>query len=113
RFHPVLKYVKAHNGVDYRAAVGTPVWAVADGTVTRSGYDPANGHAVCLRHMNGFETCYIHLSKRMVRPGQRVHQKDVIALTGNTGRSTGPHLHYALKRHGGYVNPLNQNFPRA
>ncbi len=113
RFHPVLKYVKAHNGVDYRAAVGTPVWAVADGTVTRSSHDPANGHLVCLRHMNGFETCYAHLSKRMVQVGQRVHQKQIFALTGNTGRSTGPHLHYALKRHGGYVNPLNQSFPRA
>ena len=113
RFHPVLKYVKDHNGVDYGASIGTPVWAVADGTVTRAGYAGPNGNLLCIRHMNSFETCYAHLSKIKVRVGQRVTQKQVVALTGNTGRSTGPHLHYALKRGGKYVNPLNQNFPRA
>jgi murein DD-endopeptidase MepM/ murein hydrolase activator NlpD len=113
RFHPVLKYEKAHNGVDYGAAIGTQVWAVADGTVTRAGYFGANGNLVCLRHLNSLETCYAHLSQVRVKTGQRVRQKDVIALTGNTGRSTGPHLHYALKRGGSFVNPLNQKFPRA
>ncbi|QRN99612.1 peptidoglycan DD-metalloendopeptidase family protein [Archangium violaceum] len=114
RFHPVLQYVKAHNGVDYAATVGTPVWAVADGTVTVAHNTGAGGNTVCLRHTNGFETCYLHLSKfgAGVRAGARVSQKQVIALSGNTGRSTGPHLHYALKRNGAYVNPLNQNFPR-
>ncbi|HSP79724.1 MAG TPA: M23 family metallopeptidase [Myxococcaceae bacterium] len=114
RFHPVLKYVKAHNGVDYAAGVGTPVWAVADGTVTVAHNTGAGGNTVCLRHANGFETCYLHLSRfgAGVRKGARVSQKQVIAYSGNTGRSTGPHLHYALKRHGRYVNPLNQNFPR-
>jgi murein DD-endopeptidase MepM/ murein hydrolase activator NlpD len=115
RFHPVLKYVKAHNGVDYGASIGTPVWAVADGVVTKAGYDGPAGNRVCLRHANSFETCYLHLSGygRGVRVGARVSQKQVIAYTGNTGRSTGPHLHYALKRGGRYVNPLNQKFPRA
>jgi murein DD-endopeptidase MepM/ murein hydrolase activator NlpD len=114
RVHPVLKYVKAHNGVDYAASIGTPVWAVADGTVTVAHNTGAGGNTVCLRHTNGFETCYLHLSKygAGVRAGTRVSQKQLIAYSGNTGRSTGPHLHYALKRHGGYVNPLNQNFPR-
>ncbi|PTL78604.1 peptidoglycan DD-metalloendopeptidase family protein [Vitiosangium sp. GDMCC 1.1324] len=114
RFHPVLQYVKAHNGVDYSASIGTPVWAVADGTVTVANNTGAGGNTVCLRHTNGFETCYLHLSKygSGVRVGARVGQKQVIAYSGNTGRSTGPHLHYALKRNGGYVNPLNQNFPR-
>ncbi|WNG29695.1 peptidoglycan DD-metalloendopeptidase family protein [Cystobacter fuscus] len=114
RFHPVLQYVKAHNGVDYAASVGTPVWAVADGTVTVAANTGAGGNTVCLRHNNGFETCYLHLSRfgQGVRTGARVSQKQVIALSGNTGRSTGPHLHYALKRSGHYVNPLNQNFPR-
>jgi murein DD-endopeptidase MepM/ murein hydrolase activator NlpD len=93
RFHPVLQYFKAHNGVDYSASVGTPVWAVSDGSVTRAGNAGPNGNLVCVRHMNGFETCYAHLSKVLVRTGQRVSQKQVIALTGNTGRSTGPHLH--------------------
>jgi murein DD-endopeptidase MepM/ murein hydrolase activator NlpD len=113
RFHPVLQYMKNHNGVDYGAAIGTPVWAVADGTVTRAGRDGASGNLVCLRHMNGLETCYAHLSRIAVRAGQRVSQKQVIAYSGNTGRSTGPHLHYALKRAGRFVNPLAQKFPRA
>jgi len=114
RFHPVLQYVKAHNGVDYAASVGTPVWAVADGVVTVAANTGAGGNTVCLRHSNGFETCYLHLSKfgQGLRSGARVSQKQVIALSGNTGRTTGPHLHYALKRNGHYVNPLNQNFPR-
>lgn len=115
RIHPVLKYRKAHNGVDYGAAIGTPVWSVADGVVTRRGYAGASGNLLCVRHMNSLESCYAHLSRFAdgVRVGSRVGQKQVIAYTGNTGRSTGPHLHYALKRGGSFVNPLNQNFPRA
>jgi len=115
RFHPVLQYVAAHQGVDYAAAVGTPVWAVADGVVTVAGDTGAGGNSVCLRHHNGLETCYLHLSSygAGVRVGARVVQKQVIGLSGNTGRTTGPHLHYALKRGGSYVNPLNQKFPRA
>jgi murein DD-endopeptidase MepM/ murein hydrolase activator NlpD len=114
RVHPVLNYVKAHNGVDYAAAIGTPVWSVADGTVTVANNTGAGGNTVCVRHANALETCYLHLSRygAGVRVGARVSQKQVIAYSGNTGRSTGPHLHYALKRGGRHVNPLNQNFPR-
>jgi murein DD-endopeptidase MepM/ murein hydrolase activator NlpD len=114
RLHPVLKYYKAHNGVDYGAAIGTPVWAVADGVVTRAQNTGAGGNTVCIRHVNAMETCYLHLSRygAGVRAGARVSQKQVIAYSGNTGRSTGPHLHFALKRNGAFVNPLNQNFPR-
>jgi murein DD-endopeptidase MepM/ murein hydrolase activator NlpD len=115
RFHPVLQYLKAHNGVDYGTPIGTPVWAVADGTVTKAQNTGAGGNTVCVRHTNGFETCYLHLSRygAGVRVGARVSQKQVIAYSGNTGRSTGPHLHFALKRNGQFVNPLNQKFPRA
>ena len=115
RFHPVLQFVKAHNGVDYGASIGTPVWAVADGTVTKAAYDGAAGNHLCVRHVNSLETCYLHLSKfgEGIRVGSRVSQKQVIAYSGNTGRSTGPHLHFGMKRGGHYVNPLNQNFPRA
>ncbi len=114
RLHPVLKYYKAHNGVDYGAAIGTPVWAVADGVVTRAQNTGAGGNTVCIRHVNAMETCYLHLSRygAGVRAGARVSQKQIIAYSGNTGRSTGPHLHFALKRNGAFVNPLNQNFPR-
>jgi murein DD-endopeptidase MepM/ murein hydrolase activator NlpD len=115
RLHPVLQYVAAHQGVDYSAAVGTPVWAVADGVVTLAGDTGAGGNTLCLRHHNGLETCYLHLSSfgAGIHLGARVSQKQVVALSGNTGRTTGPHLHYALKRGGVFVNPLNQKFPRA
>jgi len=114
RFHPVLEYLKAHQGVDYAAAVGTPVWSVADGTVTLAGNTGAGGNSLCVRHRNGFETCYLHLSSygSGVRTGARVSQKQVIGYSGNTGRTTGPHLHFAMKRNGAFVNPLNQKFPR-
>ena len=114
RFHPVLQYVRAHQGVDYAAAVGTPVWSVADGTVTRAGNTGDGGNTVCVRHRNGFETCYLHLSGygQGVKTGARVSQKQVIGYSGNTGLTTGPHLHFAMKRNGSFVNPLNQKFPR-
>jgi murein DD-endopeptidase MepM/ murein hydrolase activator NlpD len=114
RFHPVLNYVGNHNGVDYHAPIGTPVWAVADGTVTRAGWDDGGGNIVCVKHVMSFESCSMHLSKIHVKPGQRVEQKAVLGDSGNTGRlTTGPHLHFGLKRGGKWVNPLNQNFPRA
>jgi murein DD-endopeptidase MepM/ murein hydrolase activator NlpD len=114
RFHPILNAFSNHNGVDYHAPIGTPVWAVADGTVTRAGYEPGGGNTVCVRHAMSFESCYLHLSKIHVKVGQKVAQKTVIAESGNTGKlTTGPHLHFGLKRGGAWVNPLNQNFPRA
>jgi murein DD-endopeptidase MepM/ murein hydrolase activator NlpD len=114
RFHPVLNYVGNHNGVDYHAPSGTPVWAVSDGTVTRAGWDNGGGNIVCVKHVMSFESCYMHLSKILVKLGQKIAQKAVIAESGNTGAyTTGPHLHFGLKRGGGWVNPLNQNFPRA
>jgi len=113
RFHPILNYVGSHNGVDYGTPQGTPVWAVADGSVSRAGWDDGGGNMVCVKHVMSFETCYLHLSKINVRVGQRVQQKDVIGESGTTGLSTGPHLHFAMKRGGNFVNPLNQNFPRA
>ncbi|MBL9039744.1 MAG: M23 family metallopeptidase [Archangium sp.] len=113
RFHPILNYVGSHNGVDYGTPTGTPVWAVADGTVTRAGWDNGGGNMVCVRHVLSLETCYLHLSKISVKNGERVAQKTVIGESGSTGLSTGPHLHFALKRGGRFVNPLNQNFPRA
>lgn len=114
RLHPVLQSFRVHAGVDYRAPVGTQVWAVADGTVTRASYETGGGNTVCVRHAMSFESCYLHLSKMLVKVGQRVAQKTVIAESGNTGKyTTGPHLHFGMKRGGAWVNPLNQNFPRA
>lgn len=115
RFHPVLKYVKAHEGVDYGAAPGTPVWAVGDGKVVWAGMKGPNGNMVCLAHRNGFETCYCHLRAygAGIKAGARVEQKQVIGYVGMTGRATGPHLHFALKQNGHFLNPLTQKFPRA
>ncbi len=113
RFHPILNYFGAHNGVDYGTPQGTPVWAVADGSVTRAGWDNGGGNMICVKHVLSLETCYLHLSKIDVKVGQRVAQKAVLGESGTTGLSTGPHLHFAMKRGGVFVNPLNQNFPRA
>jgi murein DD-endopeptidase MepM/ murein hydrolase activator NlpD len=114
RYVPALNYTGAHYGVDFNASTGTPVWAVADGTVTRAGWDDGGGNIVCLKHIMNFETCYMHLSKIDVKAGEHVAQKMVIAESGGTGRlTTGPHLHFGMKRGGNWVNPLNQNFPRS
>jgi murein DD-endopeptidase MepM/ murein hydrolase activator NlpD len=115
RMHPVLNYLKAHQGVDYGAPIGTPVWAVGDGQVTVAGFQGANGNYVGLRHQNGLETFYCHLSHIApgIHSGARVLQKKVIGYVGQTGRATGPHLHFALKRAGQFMNPLALKLPRA
>jgi murein DD-endopeptidase MepM/ murein hydrolase activator NlpD len=113
RFHPIINQFGQHNGVDYGTPIGTPVWAASDGTVTKAGWDSGGGNMVCLKHVMSFETCYLHLSKINVHAGERVAQKVVIGESGNTGLSTGPHLHYGMKRGGRWVNPQSQNFPRA
>ncbi len=116
RRHPLLGYVKQHRGVDFAAMVGTPVWSVADGVVTRAVRgDPRAGNFLAIRHANGYETLYMHLSRfgEGVRNGAKVRQKQVVAYSGNTGASTGPHLHFELKKQGSHINPLTVKFPRA
>ncbi|UJR81338.1 M23 family metallopeptidase [Sandaracinus amylolyticus] len=107
RMHPVLRRVMPHNGIDYAAGTGTPVWAAADGTITFIGPRGANGNLVALRHEGGYETFYAHLSRFApgLSRGDTVTQRQVIGYVGSTGRSTGPHLHFGLKRHGGFVDP--------
>lgn len=107
RLHPILRRVVPHNGVDYAAGTGTPVWAAADGTVTFVGARGANGNLVSVQHENGYETHYAHLSRFAagLERGQTVTQRQVIGYVGSTGRSTGPHLHFGLARHGRFVDP--------
>ena len=112
RRHPVLGYTRSHNGIDYGVGTGTPAWSVGGGKVVRAGRHGGYGKLVEIRHANGWLSQYAHLSKISVRVGQRVTQKQIIGKTGSTGMSTGPHLHYGLKRHGAYVNPLAQKFSR-
>ncbi len=112
RVHPVLGYVKTHQGVDYGAPTGTPVWAVGDGTVSQAGWKGGCGKSVTLHHRNGLDSVYCHLSAVAVRPGAHVSQKQVIGAVGQTGLATGPHLHYAVKRGGAFMNPLHLKVPR-
>lgn len=115
RFHPVLKRWKMHNGVDYGAPTGTPVMAVADGTVTWAGYKGANGKLVVIKHKSGLKTHYAHLSyiPRSIKPGVKVTKKTIIGKVGSTGRSTGPHLHFGVSRNDRFIDPLKVDFMRS
>ncbi len=113
RFHPVLKRIKAHNGIDYRAPTGTPVYAAGDGKVIRSDYNKFNGNHVFVQHTNGIVTKYLHFSKRSVKNGQRVKQGQVIGLVGSTGMSTASHLHYEFLVNGVHRNPRTVPLPKA
>ncbi len=113
RFHPILKRIKPHRGIDYRAKTGTPVVASGNGKVIKSGYDKYNGHHVFLQHGNGIETKYIHFSKRAVKKGQRVKQNQVIGYVGSTGMSQAPHLHYEFLVNGVHRNPRTVRLPDA
>lgn len=106
RMHPVLGERRAHAGVDYRAPVGAPVVAVASGVVLSAGMAGDAGRMVHLRHANGYETEYLHLSSIEVRAGMRVQQGDIIGKVGATGLATGPHLDYRVLQAGRFVNPL-------
>ncbi len=111
RLHPVLDYVRAHNGVDYAAPTGAPVGAVAAGTVSFTGWTSGGGGTVKLRHASGYESEYLHLSAiaRGLRAGGHVAQGELVGRVGATGLATGPHLHYGLKRNGTYVNPVREH----
>jgi murein DD-endopeptidase MepM/ murein hydrolase activator NlpD len=113
RFHPILKKVRPHLGIDYAAPRGTPVSAAADGVVILAGWSGGYGKTVRIRHANGFQTLYGHLSKIFVRRGQRVSQGTRIGAVGSTGLSTGPHLDYRMTRNGVFVNPLRVQSPPA
>jgi murein DD-endopeptidase MepM/ murein hydrolase activator NlpD len=106
RMHPVLREVRAHLGVDYRAPAGAPVVAVADGVVVSAAMSGGAGRMVHLRHANGFETEYLHLSVLSVRAGAHVRQGELIGRVGSSGLATGPHLDYRLKKNGVFVNPV-------
>ena len=113
RKHPILGYARAHNGVDYYAPLGAPVGSVAPGVVTLAGWTGGGGRTVKVRHPNGYDTEYLHLSAITVRAGQRVAQGDLVGRVGKTGLATGVHLHYGLKKNGRYVNPVieHRNMP--
>lgn len=113
RLHPVLGTVRAHNGTDYVAPVGTPIMAAGDGRVTHSAYNNVNGHYVFIQHANNIVTKYLHLSKRDVKSGDRVRQGQTIGRLGATGRVTGAHLHYEFLQDGVHRNPRTVKLPQA
>jgi murein DD-endopeptidase MepM/ murein hydrolase activator NlpD len=94
-----------HNGIDFRGPIGTPIYATAAGVVTKADYSGGYGQHIVIDHGYGYETLYAHLSERSVAVGDRVTRGDLIGALGNTGRSSGPHLHYTIYRKGQAVNP--------
>lgn len=114
RRHPVLGYSKMHTGVDWAAPVGTPIVASGNGVVEKAGWASGYGRQVVLKHNNGYETTYNHMSGigRGVQPGARVRQGQVVGFVGSTGLSTGAHLHYEVMINGRFVNPMTVKLPR-
>lgn len=108
RLHPVLKKYRPHHGVDYAAPSGTPVRAVADGTITYKGYNGAAGNMLKIKHPGNLQSGYLHLRgfAKGIRVGARVEQGQVIGYVGSTGRSTGPHLDFRIWKGGKAINPL-------
>ncbi|WP_417657919.1 peptidoglycan DD-metalloendopeptidase family protein [Pseudidiomarina aestuarii] len=113
RMHPVTGQVRPHNGIDYAANVGTPVMSSGDGKVIASAYNNLNGNYVFIQHGERYVTKYLHLSKRLVKNGQRVRQGDLIGRVGATGRVTGAHLHYEFLVDGVHRNPRTVELPQA
>jgi murein DD-endopeptidase MepM/ murein hydrolase activator NlpD len=113
RMHPILGYNRMHKGVDFGAAVGTPVMAAGDGIVDEAGKKAGYGNYVRIRHVNGYATAYGHLSRIApgIRKGARVSQSQVIAYSGNSGLSTGPHLHYEVLANNQQINPQSAKLP--
>ena len=111
RFHPFYKTLQSHQGVDYTIPEGSRVFATADGVVKDIAQrNSTSGQTVTIDHGNGYETSYSHLSKIHVRKGERVRRGDIIALSGDTGLSLSPHLHYEVRIDGMRVDPIHYFF---
>ncbi len=113
RFHPVTQNTGPHRAIDYAAAAGTPIMAVGDGTVTFAGWKTGYGNYIDIHHNDVYATQYAHLSAyaKGIKNGTKVTQGQVIGYVGSTGWSTGPHLHYQIKKHGTLVNPMDIELP--
>lgn len=106
RYHPVYKRRKFHTGIDIPKAINTPVYATGNGVVVRKGYSSGYGYYIEIEHAGGFRSFYAHLSKTMVNIGDPVSIAMQIACVGNSGVSTGPHLHYEVRKGKRYLNPI-------
>jgi murein DD-endopeptidase MepM/ murein hydrolase activator NlpD len=114
RNHPLLGYYKMHTGVDWAAPLGTAIYASGNGTIDKVGWESGYGKYVRIKHSNGYETAYGHMTafSRSTQPGARVRQGQVIGYVGSTGLSTGPHVHYEILVNGRFVDPLRVKLPR-
>lgn len=107
RMHPILKYRRMHNGMDFTANIGTPIYATGDGTVTKVGLGSGYGRMVIIEHGFGYKTYYAHMSKYNTKVGRKVKRGEIIGYVGNSGLSAGPHLHYEVWKNGRVMNPVN------
>jgi murein DD-endopeptidase MepM/ murein hydrolase activator NlpD len=114
RRHPILGYVKMHTGVDWAAPTGTPIYAAGNGVVEKEGWESGYGKFILLRHHNGYETAYGHMTAYAtgVHEGEHVRQGQVIGFVGSTGLSTGSHLHFEIRINGRFVDPMRIKLPR-
>ena len=114
RRHPILGYTKMHTGVDWAAPTGTPIYAAGNGTIEKEGWESGYGKFILIRHNNGYETAYGHMSAyaRGIEEGKRVRQGQVIGFVGSTGLSTGSHVHYEIRVNGRFVDPMRIKLPR-
>ncbi|ADQ18852.1 M23 family metallopeptidase [Leadbetterella byssophila] len=112
RTHPIHKVMKFHRGIDLQGKNGEVVISSGEGLVTETGHDENLGNFVRIKHKYGFESLYGHLSKITAKKGQRVEKGTKIGLVGSTGKVTGPHLHYTLKKNGQYLDPFDFLFMR-
>ena len=110
RIHPLYKTRKFHHGMDFTGKTGTPIYATGDAVVKKVGKQRGYGNTVVLDHGYGYSTLYAHLNGYNVKRGQKVKRGEVIAFLGNTGKSTGPHLHYEVRSKAGHQNPINYYF---
>jgi murein DD-endopeptidase MepM/ murein hydrolase activator NlpD len=114
RRHPILGYVKMHTGVDWAAPRGTPIYAAGNGVVVKEGWESGYGKFIMVRHNNGYETAYGHMSAyaRGIQEGKQVRQGQVIGFVGSTGLSTGSHLHFEIRINDRFVDPMRIKLPR-
>ena len=106
RYHPVLKRKRLHSGVDLRASMNTPVYSAYSGKVTYAGWMRGYGKIIIIQHPHGYSTRYAHLNKILVKKGASINRRKLIGKSGNTGISTGPHLHYEIRYKGEPLNPI-------
>ena len=107
RIHPIYKTTRLHTGIDFTAPIGTDIYCTGDGVVKALDYGSGYGHNVIVDHGFGYQTIYAHMSKILVKKGQKVKRGDILGEVGNSGLSTAPHLHYEVVRNGQKVDPIN------